>query len=249
MKKNLISFVGFMVLAFAAIFIISNCKPVTGDNKLSKIDSAPKPELAALSIRNDVPPVFTNKFNGEIKFVEKNLFDTITYDIFVNYNKVRIDKIQGQENKESYLFNLQTKEMIALHHQRQLYSIMPIPEEKTIFDSTFKVIKSENEKNILGMKCKQWRVKNTKENTEITYWVSTNNFGFYYYLTKVWNSNSKVNKYFQIIPNSFGYMPIETSERSLLRDLKSTILITYLNNANIDSTNFIVPKSYALFSN
>jgi len=139
--------------------------------------------------------------------------------------------------------------MIALHHQRQLYSIMPIPEEKSSFDSTFKIIKSENEKNILGMRCKQWRVKNTKENTEITYWVSSNNFGFYYYLTKVWNSSSKVNKYFQIIPNSFGYMPIETSERSLLRDLKTTVLITSLSDANIDSTKFIVPRSYALFTN
>lgn len=251
MKKFLINIVLLAFVVFVIIFIISSCNRITGDNKITKIDSSPKPELISMSIRDDVPPIFTNKFNGEIKFVEKNLFDTTTYDVYVGNNKVRIDKILNNVNKESYLFDLKTKEMIALNHQHKLYSIISIHNEELNLDiSNFKIIKSDNnEKTILGIRCKQWRVRNTKENTEITYWVSSNNFGFYYYLIKLWNSSSKINRYFSIIPNSFGYMPLEIAERNLFRDLKTTILVTHLLITNIDSTKFIIPNSYTLFTN
>lgn len=248
MKKYLLHTFVFVVFIAATLFLFTDCNPATGDNRESKMDSAPKPELAAITIRKDVPPVYTNTFNGNIQLIEKNLFDTITYNIYVSKNKVRIDKVQ-LKNNESYIFNLISNEKIILNHPNKLYSVEAFTEEKSNFDSSFKIIKTENEKNILGMKCKQWRVKNTKENTEVTYWVSSNNYGFYYYLTKIWNSNIKINKYFQIIPNSFGYMPIEMTERNLLRDLKSSLKITHISQDLPDSNLFIIPSSYAQFSN
>ncbi|GAB4450053.1 MAG: hypothetical protein Fur0028_05400 [Bacteroidales bacterium] len=179
MKRMILHTFILVVTTLATIFVITNCNPVAGDNKESKIDSGPKPELTSLSIRNDIPPVFTNTFNGKIQLIEKNLFDTVTYNIYVYKNKVRIDKIE-QKNNESYIFDLISNEKIILNHPNKLYTLQPFIEEKATYDSTFKIIKTENEKTILGMKCKQWRVKNIKENTEVTYWVSSNNYGFYY---------------------------------------------------------------------
>lgn len=248
MKRIILHTFILVVSTLAIILLITNCNPATGDNKESKIDSAPKPKLTSLSIRKDIPPVFTNTFNGKIQLIEKNLFDTVTYNIYVYKNKVRIDKIEPKNN-ESYIFDLISNEKIILNHPNKLYSIEPFIEEKANFDSTFKIIKTENEKTILGMRCKQWRVKNTKENTEVTYWVSANNYGFYYYLTKIWNSKIKVNKYFQVVPNSFGYMPLEITERNLLRDLKSSHIVSQISQEMPDSNLFIIPATYAQFSN
>ncbi|HOU97259.1 MAG TPA: DUF4412 domain-containing protein [Bacteroidales bacterium] len=248
MKRMILHTFILVATTLATLLVITNCNPVTGDNKESKIDSAPKPELTSLSIRKDVPPVFTNTFNGKIQLIEKNLFDTVTYNIYVYKNKVRIDKVQPTNN-ESYIFDLISNEKIIQNHPNKLYSIEPYNEEKTTYDSTFKIIKTENEKSILGMKCKQWRVKNTRENTEVTYWVSTNNYGFYYYLTKIWNSKIKVNKYFQVVSNSFGFMPLEVTERNLLRDVKSSLIVSQISQEIPDSSLFIIPTSYAQFSN
>lgn len=249
MKRIILHTFITIIFTLFTILLITKCNPVTGDNKESKIDSAPKPKLAALSIRNDVPPIYTNTFNGKIQLIEKNLFDTVTYNIFVWNEKVRIDKVHSKINKESIIINLVSKEIIVLNHKMHLFVYQPYIEEKISLDSNFKIIKTENEKTILGMKCKLWRVKNTKENTEISYWVSSNNYGFYYYLTKIWNSNTKINKYFKIIPNSFGYMPIEITERNLLRDIKCSAIVSQISVELVDSSLFMIPSSYAQFTN
>jgi hypothetical protein len=235
-----------LILIILTFFNIS-CNHLTGDNKPASIDT-PKAELASMSIRTDVPPVFTNNFKGKIQFIEKNLFDTILYNLFVNNNLVRIDKFEKKENNESIIINLITKQMFVLNHKKKLYSKFQINEEKVEYDSNYKIIKTENEKDVIGYKCKQWRVKNAKENTEITYWVNNQNYGFYYYFIKTWNNTSKINKYFQLIPNSFGYMPLEITERNLLRDIKTSIIFTKLENSTIDTSVFKIPKEYTLFA-
>jgi hypothetical protein len=249
MKKLYILIISAFVIVILSVTCIKYCNHIIGDNKLSNVDSAPKTMLSSLSLRKDIPSVFTNTFSGKLEFIEKNLYDTLHYIIYINHEKVRIDKIYNDKNSDSYLLNLKTNEMIALNHKRQLYSTIPINEEKNTIDSTFSIIKTNNEKKILGKRCVQWRVKNRNDNTEITYWVSTNDYGFYYYLSKLWNSHNKYQKYFQIIPNSFGYMPFETVERNLLRDVKSSINLTSITYETVDTSLFIVPRTYALFSN
>jgi len=248
--KRILTYIVPAIEIFVIFLIMTYCNPVTGDNKITKIDSAPKPKLAALTIRKDVPPVFTNNFNGNFQLVEKSLFDTVTYNIYVLNNKVRIDKFHSNNNKESIIINLELKEVIILNHEARLYTTQFFAEERTEIDSNYKIIKTENEKTILGVKCKQWRVKNVKENTEVTYWMAINNeYGFYYYLTKIWNPNIKTHKYYQIIPNSFGYLPFMAVERSLLRDIKNTMIITQIDKEIKDTSIFTVPSSYAIFTN
>ncbi|MCX7862289.1 MAG: DUF4412 domain-containing protein [Bacteroidales bacterium] len=238
-----------VLLFFYVVLLFSGCNTLSGDNKATTVDSSPKPQLATLSLRTDVPAVFTNDFSGIIQFIEKSLFDTVTYEMYVYKNFVKIDKYRKNEKFESLIIDLLEKKMHVLNHNKKLFSTITVNEEKSTFDSTFKVIKTENEKTILGKKCKQWRVKNIKENTEITYWVDSSNYGFYYYLIKVWNSTTKPNKYFQLISNSFGTMPLEIIERNTLRDIKCSYSATKVEYCNIDSSIFTIPSNYTLFSN
>ncbi|GAB4450050.1 MAG: hypothetical protein Fur0028_05390 [Bacteroidales bacterium] len=66
---------------------------------------------------------------------------------------------------------------------------------------------------------------------------------------KIWNSKMKVNKYFQLVPNSFGFMPLEITERNLLRDVKSSFIISQISQEIPDSSLFMIPTLYAQFSN
>jgi hypothetical protein len=51
MKRMILHTFILVATTLATLLVITNCNPVTGDNKESKIDSAPKPELTSLSIR------------------------------------------------------------------------------------------------------------------------------------------------------------------------------------------------------
>lgn len=233
---------------FISLTLLISCNPLSGDNNVTKIDSAPKPVLSGLTLRTDVPANYTNDFSGIINIVEKNLFDTISYNIYATMHRVRIEKIRTNKIFEIILINLANKEMIVLNPEKNLYSKFTVNKEQTEFDDQIKIIKTENEKTILGKTCKQWRVKNVKENTEITYWVDSSNYGFYYYLIKTWNPTLKPNKYFQLISNSFNCMPLEIVERNLLRDIKSTTYVTKIESTTLDTSLFTIPNNYTLFS-
>ncbi len=249
MKRIYIIIIVLIVVGLISVIGVNFYNKIIGDNKISTVDSSPKPTLLSLSLRTDIPITYTNTFNGKFELIERTLYDTSQYIIYIHNDKARIDKNYRTTKKESYLLNLKTGEMIALNHQKKLYSSIPVVEEKPSLDSTFTVIKTNINKNILGQNCAQWRVKNRNDNTEITYWVSTNNYGFYYYLNKVWDASKKYHKYFQIIPQSFGFMPFEIVERNLLRDIKSSVNMTSISNQMLDTSLFTVPSDYKHFSN
>lgn len=247
MKNTLLNTV--LILVFISVMLMAmRCGRATGDNKKATVDNAPKPELASYSIRKDVPPVYTNDFIGNLQLIERTLYDTIEYNISVKGSKVRIDVNIHSENNESSIIDLKENQMIVLNHKKKLYSIMPLIVENTLYDSAYKIVKTNNEKVILGVKCKQWRVKNVKDNTEITFWVGDNKYGFYHYLIKGWLSSIKPHKYFQIIPESFGFMPFEIVERNLLRDFKSSFNITKITFGDVSNDSFEVPKTYSLYT-
>ncbi len=250
MKKMCICRISIDALAFLLVFgSFISCNQLSGDNKTAEIDSAPKPQLTAMTLRTDVPTSFTNEFSGIINFIEKNIFDTTSYNMYISKHFVRLDKIRNNNNFESVIINLLNQEMLVLSHAKKLYSKFNVNKEQTEYDDQIKIIKTNNEKTILNKTCKQWRVKNVKENTEVTYWVDSSNYGFYYYFIKIWNPTSKPNKYFQLIPFSFNCMPLEIVERNLLRDIKSNIAITKIERTSLDSNLFVIPKNYTLFSN
>ncbi len=247
-KLNKLTLSYLVVTILLLIIFIVSCNQLTGDNKVAEIDSAPKPQLSGLTLRTDVPPSFTNEFSGIINFVEKSIFDTASYNMYISKHNVRLDKIRNNNILETTIINLLNKDMVALNHVKKLYSKFNVNNVQPEYNEQIKIIKTNNEKSILGIKCKQWRVKNEKENTEVTYWVDSSNYGFYYYFIKLWNPTYKPNRYFQLIPFSFNCIPLEIVERNLLREIKTNIVITNLERKTLDSTLFIIPKNYTLFS-
>jgi hypothetical protein len=110
-------------------------------------------------------------FEGKIEFVRETVFDTSRITIAVKGDMVWIDEFDNQRRVlSSSLINLKEEEIVALSHERKLYAQIPVsPRISTT--SNLEVNKTGNQKEILGKKCHQWRVKDIKRNTEIAYWV------------------------------------------------------------------------------
>ncbi len=189
-------------------------------------------------------------FEGKIEIIEKKPFDTSSYTLFVSDNLVRLDKIEKNEKmKESLIFDLDKNTILALQHERKMYMNIPVKSFLSAVDDSVKIVKTNNTKIISGFKCTQWRIKNVNENTEITYWVTGNNFYFYNRFLKLWNKTDKCYKYFLSIPETAGNFPIQQVERTLLRDIKSSVVISKLSFQPVIKSEFEIPGGYTLFSN
>jgi hypothetical protein len=71
------------------------------------------------------------EFEGSIYFTKSNMVDVTKYVYHVKGNMVRVDEmVEGSDKMvAALLVNLETKEMIALSHERNLY--MKRPKEQT----------------------------------------------------------------------------------------------------------------------
>lgn len=189
-------------------------------------------------------------FEGTIDLIQKNLYDTISFSLTVYKNKVKLDKsILKNKSDETLIFDLQNEVITALNNNKKLYYNLPKQPYVNNSKLNFKIIKTNNVKSIIGYKCTQWRVKNDLKNTEITFWVTGKKYDFYHRFLKLWNKTENCYQYFLNIPEVEGYMPIQQVERTLLRDVKSTITISKISEHKVDTTLFNVPDTYSLFSN
>jgi len=192
----------------------------------------------------------SGNFEGIIDLIQKNLYDTISYRLYVYKNKVKLNKniLKGKVD-ETLIFDLQNEVITALNHNKKLYYNLPKQQYINNNKSNFKIIKTNNVKNIIGYKCTQWRVKNDLKNTEITFWVTGKKYDFYHRFLKLWNKTENCYQFFLNIPEVEGYIPIQQVERTLLRDIKSTIIIFKITEQKVDTNLFNVPETYSLFSN
>lgn len=188
------------------------------------------------------------QFEGSINFIQKTFNDTTFYVYYVKGRKVRID-IKESSNKsnsiENYLlFDLDNKSVIAISPNRKLFIPLQTKQFKKADDKKFVIVKSNNKKVINGYQCYQWRVKNTEQNTEITYWVASENFTFFEDLLKLWNRTEKLAVFYLQIPEIYGYFPMESIERTLLRDEKMKLLVTGIKKNKVDINLFKIPTDY-----
>ncbi len=189
------------------------------------------------------------EFEGILELIQKNLYDTISYRLYVKKNIVKLDKSNKKfKVEESLLFDLKNETITALNHSKKLYYNLPKLPYNSGSMSNYRIIKTNNTKNIIGYKCAQWRVRNDAKNTEITFWVTGKKYNFYQRFLKLWNKTENCYQFFLNIPEVEGYIPIQQVERTLLRDVKSTITITKIAEQKVDSTLFNVPKDYSLFT-
>ncbi|MFH2142154.1 MAG: DUF4412 domain-containing protein [Bacteroidota bacterium] len=190
----------------------------------------------------------TNNFEGSIKFQQITLNDTNYYTYHIKNNKIRLDVHENCANckdvENSMLFDINKKTITALNPSRKLYINVPPKPYNEAQDENYKIIKSTNCKKIHGYKCSQWRVKNVADNTEIAYWVAEDNFTFFDDFLRLWNRSEKHASYFLQIPETEGFFPLLSVERTTLREQKMRLEVIEINKQTLDKAIFEIPKDY-----
>lgn len=201
--------------------------------------------LLLLPTNSDIEP-----FEGSIKIVQKSCYETSYFTYFVKSENVRIDKFDDNQTlTQSLIINLKEKQIHILSPDKKLYSKIDINRIANTNNNNYSILKTENSKMIDNINCYQWRVKNLEYNTEVSYWVCQNNFYFFEDLVKLLNNIDSSYEYFEKIPESQGFFPLLTVERTLLRKEKNRLFVTQINKKIIEKTIFEIPADYTLVRN
>lgn len=192
-----------------------------------------------------VPVNNSTFFEGRIELVEKSHYDTTYYSYLIKNKQVRVDKFdQNHQILQSLLVNLDNEEIIILSPSKKLYTRLNPLSNTNTNDEHFTVIKTDNTRTINEKKCYQWRVKNKEMNTEVAYWVAENNFYYFNDFIKLLNRTEKTFSFFEKIPDSQGFFPMLTVERTLLRKEKKRIEVIEINPQKINDKMFEIPQGY-----
>jgi hypothetical protein len=184
-------------------------------------------------------------FEGNISFVCETIFDTTYITIMVKGDLIRVDEFnQKKQLQSSRLINLPKQNAIVISHDRKLYTNIIASPANGNKSNSVDLKKTGNYKEINGYKCYQWRVKDVQRNTEIAYWVAEERFDFFETLLKFLNRTEYSLKVFSNIPDSEGYFPLLTEERTLLRKEKLRIAVVEIIEANLNSKIFEIPEGY-----
>ena len=188
-------------------------------------------------------------FNGSIEFIYATQKDTTTNVYHVRDQMVKLDQFSRKKDRSiegSYLFDLGAGEVKFLNTKRKLWGRQ---ENKTVHAIGGSCIASKGKamKTIAGVKCREYIVQNSAENTVITYWISEDKYSFFIPLIKLWNRPDKQSKYFsQIKDLKPGSMPLMSEERTMDTGKTLTRLeVTRINRTPIAEDAFMIPKDYS----
>ena len=190
------------------------------------------------------------EFNGSIEFKSATAKDTTRNIYFVKNNVVKLDhydkKTGGLEG--SFIFNLADDKIIWINPKRKVWGEHK-SETPPVIRGECEVTKGTATKSVAGIKCKEYTVKNTEENTIITYWIAQNKFNFFSPLIKLWNRKDKQAIYFsQIKDLPEGCMPLLSEEKQLSDGKVITRLeVLKISSKLPDQANMIIPPSYTKF--
>ena len=85
-----------------------------------------------------------------------------------------------------------------------------------------------------------------ERNTEIAYWVSQNNYYFFEDLVKLLNNTDKTYEFFEKIPETQGFFPLLSVERTLLRKEKNRLYVINISTNLISDNLFKIPSDFEL---
>ncbi len=187
-------------------------------------------------------------FSGNIDFSYATQKDT-THNVYLVKNKmVRLDQYGKKGNVEgSFIFDLTANEVRFLNPKRKLWGVQK-SETPQVIRGTCVVVKGGN-KTVAGTKCTEYSVKNSEENTVITYWIAESKYPFFVPLVKLWNRKDKQSIYFgQIKGLPEGSMPLLSEERQLTDGkLLTRLEVVKMTNVAPDDASFKIPGDYTKF--
>ncbi len=194
-------------------------------------------------------PLRAQNFEGEIVFTKETLKDTTYYSYKIKDNMVRFEELNNNQELVSYIIaDLSKKNIFTINPRRKLYIDMPVYPWKSETDTiNYKIIKTENYKSIKGLKCYQWRVQNKKENTEIAFWVAPDHYNFYTEFLKMVNQSDKISQYYLNVSENTGYLPLESVERSMLREWRMCLNVVKIQKKTLPAVLFEIPAGYKIF--
>lgn len=191
---------------------------------------------------------FTNllsaEFEGKITMVKETCFDTLYYTYFISKNNVRIEESNARKTITGiYLVNMEKEEVFFIHPSKSIYTKLR-KQVSAETNGNFEIRKTENYKLVNGVKCFQWRVRNKTKNTEFAYWVTQNDFEFFDKMVSVLNQHTLRWEFFNQIPNTKGFFPMLSEERTLVRDQKMRTAVLQIKRKTLDDTIFNIPSAY-----
>ncbi len=173
------------------------------------------------------------------------MLDVTQYAYHVKGNMVRIDEmVEGSDELvAALLVNLETEEMIALSHERNLYMVRPKRTDEVGVEGT-EIIEGSLKRSIHGKNCSQIRVKNKGADREVMYWVTDGNYDFFPKLLNILKRKDNFSTYYLNIPNVDGKLPLMASENTLLRDKKGFLQVDKFEEKELAASLFEIPKGY-----
>jgi len=191
-------------------------------------------------------------FAGSIDFMYLTQKDTTNNVYWVKNKLVKLDQYakKGNNVEGSFIFDLTAGEIKFVNPKRKLWGKQK-SETPQIVKGTCVVTKGSATKKIAGIKCTEYTVKNTEENTVVTYWISDEKekFDFFIPLVKLWNRKDKQSIYFAQIKNlAPGQMPMLSEEKQLSDGKMLTKLeVTKINKSAPGNATFDIPAGYTKF--
>lgn len=186
-------------------------------------------------------------FEGRIELVYESVYDTFYFTYYVKNENVRIDKFDNNHSLiQTQIINLENKQVFVLSPAKKLYTRLEISPQQESNDENFIILKTNNSKMINNVECYQWRVKNTERNTEISYWVSQNNYYFFEELLKLLGQTDKTFEFFEKIPETQGFFPMLAVERTLLRKEKARISVLNIESKTMKESIFKIPSDFEI---
>ena len=186
-------------------------------------------------------------FEGSIEFKMSTLQDTTTNFYYVKGKDVKLDQIGRKSGKVegSFIFNTETGEMKSVNPIRKVW-LDHKSETAPIIKGTCVTTKGTNTKMVQGQKCTEYIVKNTEENTVITYWMASGKYDFFATIVKIWNRNDKKSIYFnQINDLPKGSMPLLSEEKTISDGkILSKLEVSKMTKGGIDASKLTVPADY-----
>jgi hypothetical protein len=193
--------------------------------------------------------VNAQSFNGSIEFKYSTQKDTTTNIYLVKDKLVKLDQYGKKSGaiEGSFIFDIAGGTIKFVNPKRKVWG-MHKSETPPIVKGTCAVTKGGNKK-VQGINCTEYVVKNTDENTVISYWVATDKFTFFMPVLKMWNRKDKQSIYFGKIEGlPEGSMPLMSEEKQI----SDNKLITKLEVVKIgktvpDEASLQVPAGYNKF--
>jgi hypothetical protein len=189
-------------------------------------------------------------FSGSIEFKYATQKDTTTNMYWVKDKVVKLDQYSKKGNtiEGSFIFDLATAHIKFVNPKRKLWGEQK-SETPQVIHGQCVVTQGSGSKTIAGIKCIEYTVKNTEENTVITYWIGDGKFTFFAPLIKLWNRKDKQSIYFGQIKNlSEGSMPLMSEEKQMSDGKSLTRLeVVKVNKSIPDESSMAVPPNYTKF--